>query len=47
MQMDELTQLAELLKKKNAIDSLISAQLGRAAEKGHVGEFIASQVFDI
>lgn len=45
--MDELTQLAELLKKKNAIDSLISAQLGRAAEKGHVGEFIASQVFDI
>ena len=35
--MDTLTQLAELLKKKNAIDSMISAQLGRAAEKGHVG----------
>lgn len=45
--MDELTQLAELLRAKNAIDRLISARIGRAAGQGHVGEWIAARIFDI
>jgi hypothetical protein len=45
--MDELARLAELLKAKNAIDTIIAAQIGRAAEKGHVGEYIAARIFGI
>jgi hypothetical protein len=32
---------------KNAVDSAIAAIVGRPSLMGHVGEYIASQVFDI
>ena len=40
-------ELSKLLEKKNIIDSQISQIIGRPAEKGHVGEYIAFQIFDI
>jgi hypothetical protein len=45
--MEDLARLAELITAKNAIDNIVAAQIGRAAEKGHVGEYIASRVFGI
>lgn len=45
--MEDLARLAELIKAKNAIDNIIAAQIGRAAEKGHVGEYIAAHIFGI
>jgi hypothetical protein len=42
-----LVRLAELIKKKNAIDGEIAAMVGRPAQVGHVGEYIAAQVFGI
>ena len=45
--MTELEELSKLLEKRNAIDSQISQIIRRPAEKGHVGEYIASQIFDI
>lgn len=45
--MEAVALLAELLKARNAIDNIIAAQIGRPAEKGHVGEYIAAQVFGI
>ncbi len=44
---DELTHLADLLTRRNAIDDEIAAVIGRPALVGHIGEFIASCVFDI
>ncbi len=45
--MDELTALAELIRRRNAVEQDISAIIGRPALIGHVGEVIASRVFDI
>lgn len=45
--MTELEELSKLLQKRNDIDSQISRIIGRPAEKGHLGEYIASQIFDI
>ena len=45
--MDDLTQLAELLKKRNLLEREITTLIGRPAEIGHIGEFIASSVFRI
>ncbi len=42
-----IQDLANLLSKRNVIDFEISQIIGRPAEKGHVGEYIASQIFDI
>lgn len=42
-----LTQLAALIKTRNAIDREIAAVIDRPASIGHIGEFIASQVFGI
>lgn len=42
-----IEDLANLLKKRNEIDSQIAKIIGRPAEKGHVREFIASVLFDI
>lgn len=44
---DELTHLANLLTRRNTIDDEIAAVIGRPALVGHLGEFIASCVFDI
>lgn len=45
--MTELEKLSELLKKRNALDLQISKIIRRPAEKGHIGEYIAFNVFDI
>jgi hypothetical protein len=43
----DLTRLAELIRSRNAIDAEIAAIIGRPAEKGHTGEYVAAQIFDI
>ncbi len=45
--MEELTQLAELIKKRNLLEREITALIGRPAGIGHIGEYIASKVFNI
>jgi hypothetical protein len=45
--MPDLTRLAELLKEKHIIDEKIANLVGRPAQIGHVGEYIASAIFDI
>ncbi len=45
--MDNLGRLAELIVARNAIDHDIATIIGRPALPGHVGEYIASQVFGI
>lgn len=45
--MDSLQQLATLLHQRNRIDAEISRLIGRPAYSGHLGEFVASIVFDI
>ncbi len=45
--MADLTRLAELLKEKHLIDEKIASLVGRPAQIGHVGEYIASAIFDI
>jgi hypothetical protein len=45
--MDALSRLADLLRRRNEIDADIANVIGRPAERGHVGEFIAAAVFDI
>lgn len=45
--MNDLTELAELIRAKNAIDTLIARRVGRPAHIGHVGEFLASAIFNI
>jgi len=43
----DLEKLAELLKRRIEIDSEIARIINRPAERSHVGEFIASMIFDI
>jgi hypothetical protein len=43
----ELRTLGELLTQRNRIDHAIAHVLKRPAERGHIGEFIASRVFAI
>jgi hypothetical protein len=45
--MHNLPRLAELLKEKHLIDEKIASLVGRPAQIGHVGEYIASAIFDI
>ena len=45
--MENLEELAKLLSKRNSIDEEIGAIIGRPALTGHIGEYIASQVFNI
>jgi hypothetical protein len=40
-----LEELAELIRRKNAIDAAIAAIVGRPAQMGHVGEFVAAEIF--
>lgn len=43
----EIKNLAGLIKKRNAIEAEIAAIINRPGEIGHVGEFIASRIFNI
>ena len=45
--MNQLIELVALLRQYNQIGSQIAAIIGRPAQIGHIGEFIASQIFDI
>ena len=44
---DELQRLASLIKERNAVENAIAGVIGRPAHPGHVGEFVASRIFDI
>lgn len=44
---NEIQRLAELIRQQNVISAQIARLIGRPAQIGHVGEFIASRVFDI
>lgn len=45
--MEDVEKLADFLRKRNAIDREIAGIIQRPAEKGHIAEWIASQVFPI
>lgn len=45
--MNELAKLAELIKTRNRTEAEITALTGRPGQIGHIGEFIASKIFDI
>lgn len=45
--MAHLKRLATLLQRRNEVDQEIAEIIGRPAEKGHIGEYIASQIFQI
>ena len=42
-----MTRIAELLRARNSIDAEIAVITGRPMTSGHLGEWIASRVFDI
>ncbi len=42
-----LVWLAELLRERNRISSKIATLIGRPALSSHLGEYIASKIFDI
>lgn len=44
---DELERVAELLRTRNALDTKIAQITGRPTLPGHLGEWIASRIFDI
>src|SRR5437763_303104 len=43
----DLQQLAALVKERNAVDDQIAALIGRPAERGHTGEYLAAAIFGI
>ena len=45
--MNHLTDLAELIIRRNKIDNEIATLIRRPALTGHIGEYIASQIFGI
>lgn len=42
-----LERLSQLIRERNVLDNEIAAIIGYPAEKGHIGEFIASKIFNI
>jgi|SRR5581483_2274920 len=45
--MDDLAQLAKLIEIRNQTEREITALIGRPAAIGHIGEYIASRIFNI
>jgi hypothetical protein len=45
--MDDLIHLAELIKQRNQTEIEITSLIQRPAQIGHIGEYIASKIFDI
>ena len=43
----DLQSLAALIRARNAIEIPITQIIGRPSQLGHIGEFIASRIFDI
>lgn len=46
-QNDNLLKIATLLRERNVIEAKIASIIGRPAERGHIGEYIAGLIFDI
>jgi len=44
---ERLIELAHLIQERNRVEAAMAAHIGRPAHSGHIGEFIASLVFDI
>jgi hypothetical protein len=44
---DDLRQLADLIKVRNTLDGLMARIVGRPAHMSHVGEYVASRIFNI
>jgi hypothetical protein len=44
---DELAELADLLRERNAVEAHPGRLLDRPATTGHIGEWIAARIFDI
>ena len=44
---NQLQRIASLVQTRNAIDQEIAAVTNRPAHSGHIGEFVASRIFDI
>ena len=42
-----LARLASLIRYRNAVENEMAAIMGRPAHPGHIGEFVASKIFDI
>ena len=42
-----LHELARLIQQRNALDEQIARLIGRPAQLGHIGEYIASKIFNI
>src|SRR4051812_4859198 len=45
--MGNLALLADLIRKRNALEQEITAIIGRPASIGHLGEYIAAEIFKI
>lgn len=45
--MDELVLLSQLLKAHNVLDSIIVGLIHRPVQLGHVGEYLAQEIFDM
>ncbi len=45
--MKPLIELAQYIHERNAADAKIAELIGRPAQRGHIGEFIAAEIFDI
>ena len=43
----DLDRLASLLNRRNKIEVTIAEIIGRPAERGHIAEYVASEIFDI
>jgi hypothetical protein len=47
METDSLAQVATLLRERNAIDVELARLINRPMTSGHLGEWIAAQIFNI
>ena len=47
MSASRLERLSFLLKERNAVEGEVAGIIGRPAERGHIGEYVASWIFDI
>ena len=44
---ERLRRLASLIRQRNDVDREIARIIGRPAHSGHIGEFVAAEIFDI
>ena len=47
MKLEELRRIADLLRGRNRIDGEIAAHIGRPMTSGHLGEWIAAEIFHV